>query len=64
MILERSKSNLSFAGLHEAGPGGGRQGPQPGQVPGQPLRQQGGALRQAEEARLPAGTGQERYMSL
>ena len=49
----------SSPGLHEARAGRSGEGTQPWQKPGQLVREQGGALRPAQEARLPARPGQE-----
>ena len=60
-----SKNHLiiSASGLHEARAGRSREGSQPWSKPGKLVRKQGGALRSAQEARLPAWTGQEGWVT-
>ena len=50
---------ISTSGLHEARAGRSGKGTQPWPKPGKLVREQGGALRPAQEARLPAWPGQE-----
>ena len=52
-------SHVHVSGVHEAGAGRSGEGSQPWPKPGQLVREQGGALRPAQEARLPAWTRQE-----
>ena len=49
----------STSGIHEARAGRSGKGTQPWPKPGKLVREQGGALRPAQEARLPAWPGQE-----